>query len=269
MHIRPPAVAGMFYPDDGAVLAREIRDYLAAVPARQASTLAPKVLIVPHAGYIYSGAVAACAYARLAPVRATIRRVVLLGPAHRVPIRGLALPVAEAYATPLGSVRIDAEGAAAALKLPQVTASDVAHNLEHSIEVQVPFLQSVLDDFTLLPFAVGAATPAQVAEVLDLLWGGPETLVLISSDLSHFHAYAAAQGIDRGTVETILACEPTLDHEQACGATPINGLLLSARRRSMKIELLDLRNSGDTAGDRARVVGYAAFALSEPAREQN
>ncbi len=267
MHIRPPAVAGMFYPDDEAVLAREIRDYLAAVPARQAP--APKVLIVPHAGYIYSGAVAARAYARLAPVRATISRVVLLGPAHRVPIRGLALPVAEAYATPLGSVRIDAEGAAAALKLPQVTASDVAHNLEHSLEVQVPFLQSVLDDFTLLPFAVGAATPAQVAEVLDLLWGGPETLILISSDLSHFHPYAAAQGIDRGTVGTILACEPTLDHEQACGATPINGLLLSARRRGMKIELLDLRNSGDTAGDRSRVVGYAAFALSEPAREQN
>ena len=133
----------------------------------------------------------------------------------------------------------------------------------------MPFLQSVLDDFTLLPFAVGAATPAQVAEVLDLLWGGPETLILISSDLSHFHPYAAAQGIDRGTVETILACEPTLDHEQACGATPINGLLLSAKRRGLKIELLDLRNSGDTAGDRARVVGYAAFALSEPNRERH
>lgn len=267
MHIRPPAVAGMFYPADEAVLAREIRDYLAAVPATQAHV--PKVLIVPHAGYVYSGAVAAHAYARLAPARATIRRVVLLGPAHRVPIRGLALPVAEAFATPLGSVRIDAEGASAALKLPQVTASDVAHNLEHSLEVQLPFLQSVLDDFTLLPFAVGAATPAQVAEVLDLLWGGPETLILISSDLSHFHQYATAQGIDKGTAKAILAFEPTLDHEQACGATLLNGLLLSAKRRGMKIELLDMRNSGDTAGDRARVVGYAAFALSEPAHERH
>ena len=261
LHIRPPAVAGMFYPADAEELAGDIRAYLAAVPAAQAS--APKVLIVPHAGYIYSGAVAARAYALLAQARQTIRRVVLLGPAHRVPIRGLALPVAEAFATPLGSVRIDAEGAAAALKLPQVSASDVAHNLEHSLEVQVPFLQSVLDDFTLLPFAVGAATPAQVAEVLDLLWGGPETLILISSDLSHFHTYASAQGIDQGTVGEILAFEPSIEHEQACGATPINGLLLCARRRGMAIELLDLRNSGDTAGDRSRVVGYASFALRE------
>lgn len=139
----------------------------------------------------------------------------------------------------------------------------MAHNLEHSLEVQVPFLQTVLDDFTLLPFAVGAASAAQVAEVLDLLWGGPETLILISSDLSHFHAYATAQGIDKGTVGAILAFEPSLEHEQACGATPINGLLLCAKRRVMQIELLDLRNSGDTAGDRSRVVGYASFALTE------
>jgi AmmeMemoRadiSam system protein B len=261
LHIRPPAVAGMFYPAEADELARDIQSYLVAVPS--ATHGAPKALIVPHAGYVYSGAVAARAYALLAPARSAIRRVVLLGPAHRVPIRGLALPVAEAFATPLGGVRIDAEGAAAALKLPQVTASDVAHNLEHSLEVQLPFLQTVLDDFTLLPFAVGAATPAQVAEVLDLLWGGPETLILISSDLSHFHAYATAQGIDKGTVGAILAFEPSIEHEQACGATPINGLLLCAKRRGMQIELLDLRNSGDTAGDRSRVVGYASFALRE------
>jgi AmmeMemoRadiSam system protein B len=251
----------MFYPAEADALAREIHAYLSALPDSQAP--APKVLIVPHAGYVYSGAVAARAYALLASARATIRRVVLLGPAHRVPIRGLALPVAEAFATPLGGVRIDADGAAAALKLPQVTASDVAHNLEHSLEVQLPFLQTVLDDFTLLPFAVGAVTPAEVAAVLDLLWGGPETLIVISSDLSHFHGYAAAQGIDRGTVGDILAFGPSIDHEQACGATPINGLLLCARRRGMQIELLDLRNSGDTAGDRSRVVGYASFALRE------
>lgn len=261
LHIRPPAVAGMFYPADADELARDIQAYLAAAPAVQAPT--PKAFIVPHAGYVYSGAVAAHAYALLAPARAAIRRVVLLGPAHRVPVRGLALPIAEAFATPLGSVSIDAEAAAAALKLPQVSASDVAHNLEHSLEVQVPFLQTVLDDFTLLPFAVGAATPAQVAEVLDLLWDGPETLILISSDLSHFHGYATAQGIDKGTAGEILAFEPAIEHEQACGATPINGLLLCAKRRGLSIELLDLRNSGDTAGDRSRVVGYASFALRE------
>ena len=261
LHIRPPAVAGMFYPDDADELVRDVRSYLAAAPAAQAP--APKALIVPHAGYVYSGAVAARAYAQLAPARKTIRRVVLLGPAHRVPIRGLALPVAEAFATPLGGVRIDAEGAAAALQLPQVSASDVAHNLEHSLEVQLPFLQTVLDDFSLLPFAVGAASPAQVAAVLDLLWGGAETLILISSDLSHFHGYAQAQGIDRHTVDEILAFAPSIEPEQACGATPINGLLLCAKRRGMKIDLLDLRNSGDTAGDRSRVVGYASFALTE------
>ncbi len=261
VHVRPPAVAGMFYPADADALARDIQAYMAGAPTAKAE--APKALIVPHAGYIYSGAVAARAYALLSPARQAIRRVVLLGPAHRVPIRGLALPVAEAFATPLGSVPIDEEGARAALALPQVSASDVAHSLEHSLEVQVPFLQTVLDDFTLLPFAVGAATPAQVAEVLDLLWGGPETLILISSDLSHFHDYALAQGIDRNTAAEILALEPGLDHEQACGATPINGLLLTAKRRGMNIELLDLRNSGDTAGDRSRVVGYAAFVLTE------
>lgn len=261
LHIRPPAVAGMFYPADAEELARDIRAFLAAIPAARHAV--PKALIVPHAGYVYSGPIAAHAYARLAPAHATIRRVVLLGPAHRVPFRGLALPAAEAFATPLGSVRIDAEAAAAALALPQVSANDAAHSLEHSLEVQVPFLQTVLDDFTLLPFAVGAASPAQVSEVLDLLWGGPETLIVISSDLSHFHGYAAAQGIDRGTVGDILAFEPSIDHEQACGATPINGLLLCAKRRGMQIELLDLRNSGDTAGDRSRVVGYASFALAE------
>lgn len=257
----------MFYPADAVELARDIQSYLAAVPASHVP--APKGLIVPHAGYVYSGAVAARAYALLTQAHSTIRRVVLLGPAHRVPIRGLALPVAEAFATPLGSVRIDTEGAAAALKLPQVTVSDVAHNLEHSLEVQLPFLQTMLDDFTLLPFAVGMATPAQVAEVLDLLWGGPETLLLISSDLSHFQGYASAQGMDRCTADRILAFEPSIDHEQACGATPINGLLLSAKRRGMRIELLDLRNSGDTAGDRARVVGYASFALTEKPHAQH
>jgi AmmeMemoRadiSam system protein B len=260
-HIRPPAVAGMFYPAEANILARDIHACLAAAP--RAGIPVPKALIVPHAGYVYSGAVAASAYKLLAPAHATIRRVVLLGPAHRVPVLGLVLPVAEAFATPLGVVRVDAEAAAAALKLPQVSASDAAHGMEHALEVQLPFLQSVLDDFTIVPFVVGAAKPAEVAAVIDLLWGGPETLILISSDLSHFHSYTAAQAIDRSTVKDMLALEPLTNHEQACGATPINGLLRCAQRRGMQIALLDMCNSGDTAGDRSRVVGYASLALTE------
>lgn len=260
-HIRPPAVAGMFYPADALTLESEIRGYLAACEPNAGAV--PKALIVPHAGYMYSGAVAAAAYALLAPLRRSIRRVVLLGPAHRVPLRGLALPVADAFATPLGILPVDADARATAMAMPQVSASDVAHNLEHSLEVQLPFLQTVLEAFSIAPFAVGAASAAEVAELIDSLWGGPETLLVVSSDLSHFHAYRLAQAIDRGTADRILALDPAIGHEQACGATPINGLLLSASRRGMSIELLDLRNSGDTAGDRARVVGYAAFVLHE------
>jgi AmmeMemoRadiSam system protein B len=262
-HIRPAATAGSFYPGAAATLAQDVRGLLAAAGTARGRT--PKAMIVPHAGYIYSGAVAAHAYARLAPLRDVIHRVVLLGPAHRVPLRGLALPVAAAFATPLGTVDIDTQAAAAALALPQVTASDVAHNLEHSLEVQLPFLQSVLAEFSIVPFAVGAVSAEKVAEVIDLLWGGPETLILVSSDLSHFHGYADAREIDRGTVAGILAFEPLTDHEQACGATPVNGLLLCARRRGMHVELLDMRNSGDTAGNRSRVVGYASLAFSEDA----
>jgi AmmeMemoRadiSam system protein B len=257
--IRPSAVAGMFYPAEAKTLAREIHGYLSATEPSTASI--PKALIVPHAGYAYSGPIAACAYALLAPARESIRRVVLLGPAHRVPVRGLALPVAGAFATPLGTVEIDAEAATAALKLPQVSKSDLAHGFEHSLEVQLPFLQTVLADFRIVPFAVGAANAEQAAEVIDLLWGGPETLILVSSDLSHYHGYAAARGMDSGTAQEILSLSPRIEHEQACGATPINGLLLCARRHGLKAELLDLRNSGDTAGDRSRVVGYASFAF--------
>ena len=219
-------------------------------------------MIVPHAGYVYSGEIAAAAYARLADGRDGIRRVVLFGPTHRVPVRGLALPSTHAFATPLGNVGIDRAAADAALALPQVRQSDAAHALEHSLEVQLPFLQAVLGEFALVPFAVGDATPAEVAEVIELLWGGPETLIVVSSDLSHYHRYADAQAIDRATAGAILGLSPTLDHDQACGATPVNALLLSARERALEAELLDLRNSGDTAGDRSRVVGYASFALA-------
>jgi AmmeMemoRadiSam system protein B len=222
----------------------------------------PKAVIVPHAGYVYSGAIAASAYARLAPGGSAIRRVVLLGPTHRVAVRGLAVPTVRAFATPLGTVELDHPAVLAALALPQVVRSDAAHALEHSLEVQLPFLQAVLSNFAIVPFAVGDASPREVAEVIELLWGGPETLFVVSSDLSHYHRYADARAIDRATADAIERLAPQLEHEQACGATPINGLLLAAQRHALRPELLDLRNSGDTAGDPSRVVGYASFAFT-------
>ena len=260
MHdVRPAAVAGMFYPSAPDCLAGDIRAYLDdATPSR---AKVPKALIVPHAGYVYSGPIAATAYALLAPVRDAVDRVVLLGPAHRVPVRGLATTSAGYFATPLGEVPVDADAVGTALTFSQVAVSDAAHAGEHALEVQLPFLQTVLRRFTLVPLAVGHATLREVEEVLDALWGGPETLVVVSSDLSHYHAYAEAKRIDRATADAILAMSPTLDHEQACGATPVNALLQCASRRGLSPALLDLRNSGDTAGDRARVVGYASFAF--------
>jgi AmmeMemoRadiSam system protein B len=260
---RPAAVAGKFYPGAPSALKADVHAYVSDAAARlPKGSGVPKAVIVPHAGYVYSGAVAGSAYARLAAGRETIRRVVLFGPTHRVPVRGLALPAARTFATPLGDIDVDREAAVAALALPCVCESDATHAFEHSLEVQLPFLQQVLGEFTIVPFAVGDATPREVADVMRLLWGGPETLIVVSSDLSHYHGYAEARAIDRATADAVLALSPTLDHEQACGATPINGLLLCARERGMRPELLDLRNSGDTAGDKSRVVGYASFAFA-------
>jgi AmmeMemoRadiSam system protein B len=261
--IRPPAVAGMFYPGAADALAAEVATLLAAVPPAPTFAHPPKALIAPHAGYIYSGPVAASAYALLAPYATTIRRVVLLGPSHRVAVRGLAAPACAAFATPLGTVPVDTAAIEVALTLPQVIRHDAAHAAEHSLEVHLPFLQEVLDDFAIAPFAVGYATADEVAEVLDLLWGGPETLILVSSDLSHYHPYTDAQRRDARTADDIVHLRLLLDHEQACGATPINGLIEVARRRGLAPVLLDQRNSGDTAGDKSRVVGYASFAFTE------
>jgi hypothetical protein len=260
---RPAAVAGLFYPGDATALEQTVRSLLAAAQARPVPMGAPKVLIAPHAGYIYSGPIAASAYALLAPLRDRIRRVVLLGPVHRVPVRGLALPGTDAFETPLGRVPIDRAAVEALRELPQVTTSRAAHAQEHSLEVQLPFLQQVLTDFTLVPLAVGDATPEDVAGVLDALWGGPETLIVVSSDLSHYLPYEQARRKDNETCDTIRQLRAYVDHDQACGGTPINGLVLAARRRRLSAHLLDLRNSGDTAGDRTQVVGYAAFAFAE------
>jgi len=224
---------------------------------------APKAVIVPHAGYVYSGLTAAAAYAGLISARDKIRRVVLLGPVHRVPIKGLALSGADAFETPLGEVAVDQSAVKLISDLNQVVTSDAAHALEHSLEVQLPFLQTVLTDFKLVPIAVGEATAEEVAEVLGILWGGEETLIVISSDLSHFLPYYVAQSVDHDTVQNIIDMQGNLSHDQACGGTPINGFLLAARRHKLIPQLLDLRNSGDTAGDKNRVVGYASIAFSE------
>lgn len=262
---RPAAVAGAFYPAAPRELAWEVDELLGRSSGGDFAPAFPKALIVPHAGYVYSGGVAAEAYDRLRSARGIVRRVVLLGPCHRVPVRGLALSGATAFDTPLGRVRIDREAAGLLAALPQVVVSDAVHAEEHALEVQLPFLQRVLGEFSLVPLAVGTATPAEVAEVIERLWGGAETLIVISSDLSHYHAYDAACSIDRATARAILDFDTGIDHEQACGATPVAGLLLAARRHGLNAELLDLRNSGDTAGGRGRVVGYGAFAFWEGA----
>ena len=291
-NIRQPAVAGLFYPAEPEQLAHDVRKLLAEARPQD---LLPKALIAPHAGYIYSGAIAATAYAtllspdrmeqnqstpeglsggssrnRLAspvtchnrPIASRIRRVVLLGPAHRVAVRGLALPGADAFDTPLGRVMLDAVGTRAIAHLPQVSLSAQAHALEHSLEVQLPFLQSILTDFTLLPLAVGMATAEEVAEVLEILWGGDETLIVISSDLSHYLPYATAQHVDNETAQSILHLRQPIAHNHACGGTPISGLIIAAQKHRLAPHLLDLRNSGDTAGSHERVVGYAAFAFT-------
>jgi hypothetical protein len=257
---RKPAVAGLFYPSDALQLSNDLKRLMAdAYPHK----LSPKALIVPHAGYIYSGAIAATAYATLIARREIIRRVILLGPAHRVAIRGLALPGAEYFDTPLGTVAVDKAAIQLIVDLPQITISPEAHALEHALEVQLPFLQHVLADFSILPLVVGTASAQEVAEVLDSVWGGNETLIVISSDLSHYLPYALAQQADHVTVQSILQLEQSVTHDQACGGTPINGLIVAAQRHHLKPFLLDLRNSGDTAGSRDRVVGYAAIAFCE------
>jgi AmmeMemoRadiSam system protein B/AmmeMemoRadiSam system protein A len=265
--MRPPAVAGAFYPGTPEALRAEVARLLAGVP--EVPGPRPKALIVPHAGYVYSGPVAASAYARLRAPGPPVERVVLLGPAHFLAVEGLAVPDDEVFLTPLGAVPIDGAEVARVLALPQVIRSAAAHRREHSLEVQLPFLQLLLPSFSLVPLAVGRATAEEVAGTLRLLWGGPETLVLVSTDLSHFLPYDEARALDHRTADQVLALDAEgLGRQQACGRVPLQGLLLEARRRRLTVELLDLRSSGDTAGGPDRVVGYGAFALFEPSKLQ-
>lgn len=262
--IRPAAVAGSFYPGEPSALASEVASYLAEARAASARARAPKAIIAPHAGYMYSGPIAASVYARLEPLRGRVKRVVLAGPAHRVYVDGIAVPSAGAFDSPLGPVRLDREAIEKLGALPFAEVSDRAHAMEHSLEVHIPFLQSVLGDFQLVPIVVGDASPTEMAQVFDLLWGEDDTLIVVSSDMSHYLPYDAARARDRGTAEAIMHLEARLVPEEACGCAPINGLLRTARSRGLVPEQIDLRNSGDTAGDRGRVVGYGAFAFHEP-----
>ncbi len=257
--IRTPAVAGLFYPADAKQLTQDVQQLLTEAVQYE---LTPKALIVPHAGYVYSGAIAATAYATLRLAASVIKRVILLGPTHRVAVRGLALPGVDIFDTPLGQVKLDTDAMQCISHLPQITINAEAHAMEHSLEVQLPFLQSVLTEFTLLPLAVGMASAEEVAAVLEYLWGGDETLIVISSDLSHYLPYATAQQIDNTTVQSILHLQQPIAHDHACGGTPISGLIIAAKEHQLIPRLLDLRNSGDTAGSRDQVVGYAAIAFS-------
>jgi AmmeMemoRadiSam system protein B len=259
MTARTPAVAGLFYDADPGRLRRHVDELLEA--AGDGDHPSPRALIVPHAGYIYSGPTAARAYARLRHHPRPIHRVALFGPAHRVHLEGMAVPSVEAFDTPLGRITLDREGIDAVRSMPGVCVSDEAHREEHSLEVQLPFLQAVLSDFSLVPVVVGRCEPPLVGAVMEALWRDPGTLLVVSTDLSHFHSYDRARTLDTWTCDKLLARDHDLVGEEACGAAALNGLMSTGRSRSLEMELIDLCNSGDTAGDRNRVVGYGAFSL--------
>jgi len=256
-NVRHPAVAGTFYPNKPMTLQQSVAQYIDAAHTISAK---PKAIIAPHAGFIYSGPVAGSIYKTLAQRSSQITRVVLLGPSHRLAFSGCALSSADIYVTPLGNINIDKKAADSIRLLPFVQELDAAHLEEHSLELQLPFLQVVLPQFLLLPIVVGNASPEQIATLLDHVWRGDETLIIVSSDLSHYHAYEIAQQLDQNTSTAIEnLCPANIGHEQACGFLPVNGLLLAAKQHNMSAKTIDLRNSGDTAGSKSQVVGYGAY----------
>ena len=264
MTTRPSAVAGLFYADDPDRLQTQVFDLLAGVAA--SPKFMPKALIAPHAGYAYSGPVAAAAFAMLGDSAQTVMRVVLIGPAHYIHVRGIAAPTADAFETPLGRVTVDLEALSAVADLQFVIRSDTPHAPEHALEVELPFLQTLLSSFQVVPLVVGDATPQNVAHVLERLWGGPETLIVVSSDLSHYHDYETARRLDAVTATAIEHGDwASLGPNQACGCLAVAGLLVEAGRRGFKAHRLSLCNSGDTAGSRDRVVGYGAWMFAETA----
>jgi len=259
--VRPPAVAGMFYPGTAAALNGTVRDLCARAPAHPGKQR-PWAVIAPHAGYQYSGATAAEALSLLAPFAGDIRRVLLLGPTHRVPVSGMAVPTVDSFDLPSGRIALDKRALDQVLQHPGVMASDLAHAHEHSLEVHLPFLQHLIGDFDLIPVVVGDAEPAAVAGVIESFLDDDHTQVVVSSDLSHFHDYRTARSLDAGTSAAIEALSTNLTGEQACGCRAINGLLLAARRRRFAAHLISQCNSGDTAGDKSRVVGYGGYSVT-------
>ena len=256
---RQPAVAGTFYPANPIQLHQMLDQYLQDADS---GLKVPKAIIAPHAGYIYSGPVAASAYARLKKAHNLITRVVIIGPSHRVAFRGLAVSKAQSFITPLGAIDVDQDAVETIAKLPFVDYLEQAHTYEHSLEVHLPFLQEMLDDFKIVPIVAGDASPEQVSQVIDALWGGDETLIVISSDLSHYHDYATAKQLDKITSAAIEHLQyEHLAADSACGKVPVSGLLKLAREKSLTIKTIDLRNSGDTAGDKNSVVGYGAYVI--------
>lgn len=255
---RPPAVAGMFYPQDPQELQLAVSHYL-NTSTIQAEAV-PKAIIAPHAGYIYSGPIAGNAYKSIEAARDKISKVILLGPAHRVPFLGIAASSADYFATPLGKIPIDKQIIEQLLNCGSISLLDQAHESEHSLEVQLPFLQQLLNNFSIVPLVVGNTDPQNISLLLELVWGGPETLIVISSDLSHYLNYAECQTIDEQTASAIEHLQPeSIGFDQACGRLPINGLLILAKKKGLRVERVDLRNSGDTAGPKDQVVGYGAF----------
>jgi AmmeMemoRadiSam system protein B len=262
VRIRPPGVAGAFYPAGAHGLRELVERSFAAAVAPTEDAPVPAALVVPHAGLVYSGPIAASAYLRIVPARHRIRRVVLLGPSHHVALRGIATTSADVWRTPLGDVAVDTETVRALAADPLVTVDDAAHAPEHCLEVQLPFLQHVLDDVAIVPLLVGETDAADVAALIERMWDDPGTLVVVSTDLSHYHAYADAEVLDARTAAAVVAMRP--DHigpHDACGARPLRGLLRAAHDEGRHVEEIDRRSSGDTAGDRRRVVGYGAFAV--------
>ena len=263
--MRAPAVAGQFYPDDPIKLRLAINEYISQAKQRDKADPTdsrPKAIIGPHAGYIYSGPIAGSGYAHLANLKSQPSRVVLVGPSHWARVAGLATSSARAFVTPLGNVPVDVKAIEKILELPQVVVQDDAHIREHCLEVHLPFLQTSFGDFELVPLVVGNASASEVAEVLRSLWGGPETIVVISSDLSHYHTYDTAVMLDKITSQAIEELR-LLKEGQACGLKAINGLLFFAKQVALRAETVDLRNSGDTAGPKDRVVGYGAYVFRE------
>ena len=259
--VRPAALAGAFYPAEPSALRAMIGDMIERAPLHQ---VAPKALVSPHAGYIYSGPIAATTLKPLLARAGQIRRVVMLGPPHRMPVRQFCVPSVRAFATPLGEVPLDPEFMAIVREHPGVIVDDAPHAQEHCLETQLPFLQQVLGAFTIVPILVGGASAEEVAALLSRLWGGDETLVLISSDLSHYHDYARTRTLDEAARRAIETLRPDqLGEEQACGRHGLRGLLARAAALDLRATTLDLRNSGDTAGNanRDRVVGYGGWSF--------